>query len=89
MWGERVPVGLGEERDEAEGKFPDGGLVGGVGGGDGREEARDGGDRECGSDGLELCGGGRVSVAIGELGDARENPVLQITCRLEIGIRHC
>lgn len=84
VWGERVAVGLGEERDEAEGEFPDGGLVGGVGGGDVGEELGDGGERECGGNGLELGGGGGVRVAIGELGQAREHPVPQVTRRLRI-----
>lgn len=39
---ERVAVRLGEEGDEAEALFTDGGLVGGVGGGDGGDERRNG-----------------------------------------------
>lgn len=42
MGREGVAVGYGEERDKVEALLSDGGFVGGVSGGDGGEERRDG-----------------------------------------------
>lgn len=56
----------------------DGGFVGLVGGGDGGEERRDGGEREGFGDGFELGCGGGVGVAVGELLEAGQDSVVQL-----------
>lgn len=71
---------LGENGDEADALPPHWGLVGGVGGRYRRNERREsvGGERL--GNGFELRCGGSVGVPVGELVEARENPVLEVTC---------
>lgn len=78
--GEGVPVVIGEDGDEADALTADGGLVGGVGGRDGGYEGGEGVGGERPGDGLQLRRGGGVGVPIGELVEAREHPVLEVTC---------
>lgn len=71
---------LREDRNEPEALAADGRLVGGVGGGDGGDEGGESLGGEGSSDGFKLRRGGGVRVSVGELVEAREHAVLQVTC---------
>lgn len=70
---------LRENRNELETLAADGGLVGGVGSGDGGDERGESVGGQGLGNGLELrrCGG--VGVSVGELVEAREHAVFQVT----------
>lgn len=87
---ECVSMGLRENGQEVHALFPHRRLVGGVGGVDTGKEHREGVGFQRPSDGLELGDGDGVGVSVRELGEARENPVLEILRhRGRRGERHC
>lgn len=81
---QRITVGFGEDGDEVDALLANRRLVGGVGGLDAGKEKGYGAQFEGPGDGLELRSCERVSVAVGELRQAREDPVLEV-----LRGRHC
>lgn len=78
--GEGVAVGGGEEAEEADAVLLDGGFVGGGGGGgEAGEEGGEGVWGEGEGDGVELGGGAGEGVAVGELGEAEEDSLFEVS----------
>lgn len=75
---ESVAVCGGKEAKETNALFPDGRLLGGVGGGEAVEERREGVVREVASYGFELGGGDGESVAVGELVETENDSLPEI-----------
>lgn len=79
VWGESVGVVESEKGDQMQALLADGGFVGGVGGSDGGEKRR----KSVGGEGLgdvfELGSGGGVGVSVGELVEAGQYSVFQLT----------
>lgn len=75
---ERVAVSLREDRQEVHALFAHRGLVGRVSGVNAREERRELGRVQGPGDGFEFGRGYGVGVPVGELGEAREDPVLEV-----------
>lgn len=82
--GQRVAVSFREDGDEVDALSAYRRLVGGVGGLDARKKNGYGCRFEGPGDGLELGSCKRMSVTVGELIQAGEDPVLEV-----LGGRHC
>ena len=77
---ERVSVSLRKDRQEAHALFAHWGLVGRVSGLNAREESGELRRVEGPGDRFEFGHGYGVCVPVGELGKAREDPVLEVLC---------
>lgn len=75
---ESVPVSLRENRQEVNALFPYGRLVGSVGGVNAGEKCLELVRFKSPSNGFKFRRRYRLSITVGELGKARENPVLEI-----------